>query len=98
MITERALQILRAPHFSEKAAGVAERESQVVLRVSSDATKPEIKAAVEALFKVQVEQVRVLTVKGKERRTRHGIGRRSDWKKAYVRLAAGQDIDFTAID
>jgi large subunit ribosomal protein L23 len=69
-----------------------------VLRVANDASKPEIKAAVEALFKVRVEQVRVLNVKGKERRTRHGVGRRSDWKKAYVRLAVGQDIDFTAID
>lgn len=98
MITERAFQVLRAPHFSEKAASAADRANQIVLRVAGDATKPEIKAAVEALFKVQVEQVRVLTVKGKERRTRHGVGRRSDWKKAYVRLAAGQDIDFTAID
>lgn len=97
MITEREFQVLRAPHFSEKAALVGERASQVVLRVAGDATKPEIKAAVEALFKVRVEQVRVLNVKGKARRTKHGVGRRSDWKKAYVRLAAGQDIDFTAV-
>jgi large subunit ribosomal protein L23 len=96
--SERTFQVLRAPHFSEKASIRADRENQVVLRVSGDATKPEIKAAVEALFQVRVEQVRVLNVKGKERRTRHGVGRKSDWKKAYVRLAAGQDIDFTAID
>jgi len=95
---ERELQILRAPHFSEKSAQAVERGNQVVLRVANDASKPEIKAAVEALFKVRVEEVRVLNVKGKARRTRHGAGRRSDWKKAYVRLAAGQDIDFTAID
>ena len=69
----------------------------MVLRVAGDATKPEIKAAVEALFKVRVEQVRVLNVKGKTRRTKNGVGRRSDWKKAYVRLAPGQDIDFTAV-
>lgn len=98
MITERAFQVLRAPHFSEKAAQVGEHAGQVVLRVAGDATKAEIKVAVEALFKVRVEQVRVLNVKGKIRRTRHGVGRRADWKKAYVRLAAGQDIDFTAID
>lgn len=98
MSSERELQVLRAPHFSEKSAQVAERDNQVVLRVASDASKPEIRAAVEALFKVRVEQVRVLNVKGKARRTKHGVGRKSDWKKAYVRLAAGQDIDFTAID
>ena len=98
MSSERELQILRAPHFSEKSAKAAERGNQVVLRVAGDANKPEIRAAVEALFKVRVEQVRVLNVKGKVRRTKNGVGRRSDWKKAYVRLAAGQDIDFTAID
>ena len=94
----RLAQVLVEPIVSEKATSVAEKHNQVLFKVLRDATKPEIKAAVEALFKVQVEQVRVLTVKGKERRTRHGVGRRSDWKKAYVRLAAGQDIDFTAID
>lgn len=98
MITEREFQVLRAPHFSEKAAQAGERANQVVLRVAGDATKLEIKAAVEALFEVRVERVRVLNVKGKVRRTKHGVGRRADWKKAYVRLAAGQDIDFTAID
>jgi large subunit ribosomal protein L23 len=95
---ERVFQILASPHFSEKAARVAEADRQVVLRVARDATKPEIRAAVEELFKVRVEQVRVLNVKGKQRRTRYGMGRRSDWKKAYVRLAEGHDIDFTAID
>lgn len=98
MNPERVLQILSSPHFSEKAANVAEANRQVVLRVARDATKPEIKTAVEELFKVRVEEVRVLNVKGKQRRTRYGTGRRSDWKKAYVRLAEGQDIDFTAID
>lgn len=98
MNPERVFQILASPHFSEKAARVAEADRQVVLRVARDATKPEIRAAVEELFKVRVEQVRVLNVKGKQRRTRYGMGRRSDWKKAYVRLAEGHDIDFTAID
>jgi large subunit ribosomal protein L23 len=95
---ERVFQIISAPHFSEKAANVGDAANQVVLRVARDATKPEIRAAVEELFKVRVEQVRVLNVKGKLRRTRFGAGRRSDWKKAYVRLAEGQDIDFTAVD
>ena len=97
MNQERLMQVLLAPQISEKATYIADKFEQVVFRVASDATKPEIKAAVEALFKVRVEQVRVLNVKGKARRTKHGVGRRSDWKKAYVRLAAGQDIDFTAV-
>ncbi len=98
MRAERVFQVLSAPHFSEKAANVADAGNQVVLRVAADATKPEIRAAVEELFKVRVEGVRVLNVKGKQRRTRFGVGRRSDWKKAYVRLAQGQDIDFTAVE
>lgn len=97
MNQERIYQVLLAPHISEKATNVAEAAGQIVFRVAPDASKSEVKAAVEALFKVQVEQVRVLTVKGKTRRARHGLGQRSDWKKAYVRLARGHDIDFTAI-
>jgi large subunit ribosomal protein L23 len=97
MNPERIYQILLAPHVSEKTANAADAANQVVFRVARDASKEEIRGAVETLFKVQVRQVRVLVVKGKIRRTRHGVGQRSDWKKAYVRLAPGNDIDFTAI-
>lgn len=97
MNSERVYQVLLAPHMTEKSANVADGANQVVFRVARDASKDEIRGAVETLFKVKVEQVRVLVVKGKIRRTRHGIGQRSDWKKAYVRLAPGNDIDFTAI-
>lgn len=97
MNPERVYQVLLAPHMTEKSANVADGANQVVFRVARDASKDEIRNAVETLFKVKVEQVRVLVVKGKIRRTRQGIGQRSDWKKAYVRLAPGNDIDFTAI-
>ncbi len=93
---ERLLNVIRAPHISEKTAMAGEQDNQYVFKVSVDATKPEIKAAVESVFSVNVEQVRVVNVKGKTRRTRNGLGRRSDWKKAYVSLAEGQQIDFTA--
>ena len=98
MNQERLYQVLLAPHISEKSSIVADEYSQVVFRVASDATKVEIKKAVESLFDVQVESVRVANVKGKTKRTRYGLGHRSDWKKAYVSLARGQDIDFATID
>lgn len=94
MNQERLYKIVLGPVVSEKSAAIGEGSGQVVLKVTSDAQKPEIKAAVEQLFDVKVASVRTLTVKGKTKRTRHGIGRRSDWKKAYVRLEQGQDIDF----
>jgi large subunit ribosomal protein L23 len=93
---ERLLNVIRAPHISEKTAMAGEQENQYVFKVSVDATKPEIKAAVESVFNVSVEQVRVINMKGKVRRSRTGLGRRNDWKKAYVSLADGQQIDFTA--
>ncbi len=98
MNQERLLKVLLGPVISEKAAVVGEAGNQVVLKVVSDATKLEIKAAVQSLFDVKVEDVRVLNVKGKTKRTRHGVGKRSDWKKAYVRLAEGQDIDFAVAE
>ena len=94
MNQERVFKVLLAPHVTEKAAMASEAGNQVVFKVATDATKLEVKKAVEQLFDVKVEDVRVTNVKGKTRRTRHGIGRRSDWKKAYVRLAEGQEIDF----
>ncbi len=98
MNQERLLTLIERPHISEKAAISAEKNNQYVFRVRREATKPEIKAAVEAVFDVKVDRVQVLNVQGKTKRTRTGLGRRSDWKKAYVRLAAGQEIDFTAAE
>lgn len=95
MNQERVFSVLLAPHVSEKTARAAETSNQYAFRVSLDATKPEIRAAVERLFKVKVEDVRVLNVKGKRKANRFGIAKRSDWKKAYVRLEPGQEIDLT---
>lgn len=91
---ERLLQVLLAPQISEKATYVAEKNEQVVFRVVSDATKPEIKAAVELLFKVQVDSVQVLNIKGKQKRFKGTVGRRKSWKKAFVCLKPGQEINF----
>ncbi len=98
MNQERIYQVLLGPHISEKATIVADDGGQVVFRVAADATKPEIKKAVEQLFEVKVDDVRVINMKGKTRRTKTGLGHRSDWKKAYVRLAEGQDIDFSVAE
>ncbi len=91
---ERLMNVLLAPQISEKATYVAEKNEQVIFRVVSDATKPEIKAAVELLFKVNVEKVQVSVVKGKSKRFGKYMGSRKDWKKAYVCLAPGQEINF----
>ena len=80
MNQERLMQVLLAPQISEKATWVADKHEQVIFRVASDATKPEIKAAVELLFKVQVESVQVSTVKGKQKRFGRSMGRRKNWK------------------
>jgi len=98
MNQERLYKVLLGPVISEKAAVIADVSNQVVFKVVSDANKSEIKAAVEKLFNVSVEGVRVLNVKGKTKRTRYGMGRRSDWKKAYVSLAEGSEIDFEAAE
>jgi large subunit ribosomal protein L23 len=92
--SERLLQVLLAPQISEKSTFVAERNNQVVFRVVRDATKPEIKAAVEMLFKVEVQGVQVSNVKGKAKRFGRFMGRRDHWKKAYVALKPGQEINF----
>jgi large subunit ribosomal protein L23 len=93
MNQERLLKVLSAPHVSEKAT-LATESGKIVLKVATDATKLEIKHAVEALFDVKVDHVRTLNVKGKTKRTGMRMGKRSDWKKAYVTLAEGHDIDF----
>jgi large subunit ribosomal protein L23 len=94
---ERVFQILIGPHMSEKAAVVAEDSNQYVFKVALDATKTEIKTSVEQLFKVKVGDVRTLRVKGKTKRNRFGWTTKPSWKKAYVRLEQGQEIDFAAI-
>ena len=94
MNQERLMQVLLAPQISEKATYVADKNEQVVFRVAPDATKPEIKAAVELLFKVQVETVQVANVKGKVKRFKGSVGRRKGWKKAFVSLKPGQEINF----
>ena len=93
---ERLMTVLLAPHVSEKSARVAERENQIVFRVRRDASKPEIKAAVELMFKVQVESVQISNVAGKVKRFGRYNGRRRGWKKAYVCLKPGQEINFVA--
>lgn len=93
---ERLMQVILAPVISEKSTRVADKHEQVVLRVATDATKPEIKAAVELLFKVQVEAVNVANVKGKAKRFGRFFGRRDNWKKAYVSLKPGQELNFVA--
>lgn len=94
MNPETLFQVILAPHVSEKSSRVADKHRQIVLEVRPDATKPVIKQAVEKLFNVQVESITVTNVKGKVKRTGRTAGRRKDWKKAYVRLKPGQDIDF----
>ena len=94
MNQERLMQVLLAPQISEKATYVADKHEQVVFRVASDATKPEIKAAVELLFKVEVEGVQVANVKGKVKRFKGATGRRKGWKKAFISLKPGQEINF----
>ena len=97
MNQERVFQILIGPHMSEKAAIVAEDSNQYVFKVALDATKSEIKTSIEQLFKVKVDDVRTLRVKGKTKRNRFGWSTKPSWKKAYVRLEQGQEIDFAAI-
>ncbi|MFQ5995369.1 MAG: 50S ribosomal protein L23 [Acidiferrobacterales bacterium] len=94
MKDEQLFQILLAPYVSEKSTRVADRYKQFVFEVRRDATKPLIKQAVEKLFEVKVESVTVLNIKGKRKAFGRRAGRRSDKKKAYVRLKPGFDIDF----
>jgi large subunit ribosomal protein L23 len=96
MKEERLLQVILAPVISEKATMLADKREQVIFRVATSATKPEIKAAVELLFKVQVADVQVANVKGKNKRFGRFMGKRSDWKKAYVCLKPGQELNFAA--
>ena len=95
MSNAKLLQVIRAPRVSEKTVRVQEI-NQYVFEVARDATKGDIKSAVESLFNVTVEAVNVVNVKGKNKSFRFRAGRRGDWRKAYVRLAEGQSIDVMA--
>ncbi len=98
MNQERLYAVLLEPHFSEKVALLGDSANQYGFKVARDATKAEIKEAVETLFKVTVEGVSTLNVKGKVKRTVRGTSRSRNWKKAYVRVAEGQEIDFMVTD
>jgi large subunit ribosomal protein L23 len=95
MNKERLMTVLVQPHVSEKAATLSDKANQYVFRVRSDATKSEVKQAVELMFEVAVEGVNLLNKPGKTRRFKNVAGKRNGYKKAYVRLQAGQSIDFT---
>ena len=95
---ERLMQVILGPHVSEKSTAVADDSNQVVFRVRLDATKQQIRQAVETLFDVKVERVSVVRVAGKAKRFGVMLGRRKSWKKAYVRLAPGSDLDFVGAE
>ena len=98
MRTDRLMQVILAPIVTEKATFVAEKNQQIAFRVIADATKPEIKAAVELLFKVEVESVQVLNRKGKVKRFGRFVGRRRNERKAYVSLKDGQEINLAEVN
>jgi large subunit ribosomal protein L23 len=88
--------IIKAPVISEKSTNATEESNRFVFKVANDATKLQVKKSVELMFNVEVEKVQILNVKGKTKSFGRLIGKRSDWKKAYVRLKSGHDIDFSA--
>ena len=94
MNTAKLIDILDAPVISEKSTTAAEKENRFVFRVKPCATKIQVKKAVESMFNVEVDSVHVLNVKGKQKRFGRTLGKRSDWKKAYVKLKPGHDINF----
>jgi large subunit ribosomal protein L23 len=91
---DRAANILLSPHITEKATLIGDSSNQFVFKVIQDANKGEIKHAVESMFSVEVDSVRTVNVKGKTKRFGYRMGRRKNWKKAYVKLKPGHDIDF----
>ncbi len=98
MNQERLFTVLVEPHFSEKVSIQGELSNQYGFKVARDASKAEIKEAVETLFGVTVDNVTTLNVKGKNKRTARGVSRKKNWKKAYVRVAQGQELDFMGMD
>ena len=97
MNQERMYQIILSPHVSEKGSVLADESNQHIFKVLPTATKAEVKEAVEGMFKVKVEKVRILNVKGKTKRFSGRIGKRSDTRKAYVTLMSDNDIDFSSV-
>ncbi len=97
MSQERLLKVLLSPIISEKASVMADQNNQIAFRVAPDANKSDIRQAVEMLFDVKVDSVKVLNQKGKTKRFGQTVGKRNNIKKAYVRLAEGQDIDFASM-
>ena len=95
---ERLMSVILGPHISEKSTAVADENQQVVFKVRRDATKSEIRKAVELLFEVEVGNVTVVNMSGKAKRRGLNRGRQSDWKKAYVKLAPGHDLDFMGVE
>lgn len=98
MNAEKILMVLKAPHTSERSTLLADKYSQYTFKVLKTANKFEIKHAVEKLFNVKVKNVSVMNVKGKQKRFRQMLGKRSDWKKAIVSLEQGHEIDFTVTE
>lgn len=98
MNNERLYQVLVSPHVSEKATMDAELNNRHTFRVAIDANKLEVKRAIETLFSVKVEDVRIQKVKGKVKRHGQALGRRNDWKKASIKLSEGHDIDMNAFE
>ena len=98
MSLERLSQVLVAPHVSEKSANLADSSNQHVFKVLPNAKKQEIKDAVEQLFNVKVASVRTVNMQGKNKRFGRTLGKRKDWKKAYVRLETGHDIDLSGME
>lgn len=98
MKEERLMKVLLAPHVSEKSTRIADDNNQIVFKVARDATKPEVSGAVELIFNVKVKSVSIINVKGKKKRFGAVQGRRKNWKKAYITLEPGQDIDFLGVE
>jgi len=98
MNPERVFTVLLEPHISEKVSILGEEVNQYAFKVSKDATKPEIREAVETLFKVDVSKVTTANVKGKVKRNARGETRKKNWKKAYITVAAGQELDYMVTD
>jgi len=98
MNNERLYKVVLGAHISEKATLIADQANQIAFRVAKDATRPEIKEAIEKIYGVAVKNVTVLNVKGKVKRTVRGVGKKPSWRKAYVRLEEGHDIDFSSIN
>ena len=98
MNAERVYTVLLEPHISEKVSILGDKVNQYAFKVARDATKAEIREAVETLFSVDVQKVTTANVKGKVKRTMRGVTRKKNWKKAYVTVASGQEIDYMVVD